>query len=763
MATEPIEIEIQASEPDRRKSWKERRTERKERAKRQGVYSMANPHMAGITSGRSKKPVKVTVDLNDDDFYQSFAPRSQPPGVDRNGKGKARADPLPPQLDPPTDQYLHSPNGINSRRRLKKRSRYWIEECTIDMGIETLQPGVVFSPTSFIREGHLHNLLEALTPGYIPPRPDPTYLCGLNISHSMDPDTFLRSMDQVFDGLLGLTTDIPSDGYEERVKDWNNLSRSACRHITWHYLQNLENSRNRLESFIRDKVLSIVSSLKSRDIPPEALDKALLSLCWFCIEASVRSGHRLLDGPSQPLDLNPVHASVKLMLHYLLGYGLRKPYRIIQKNQVLDDTKMSCFVAQMWVCLLHLLPICDARQSNGYNKEGLLWSEIHCYYQNLPSANTLEVSEDVWKTVFTLMALSQFSALGIAVSTLRLSASWSLVAYAIKQVQLAQSASNLQYLGQETLEKRDKYISIVVSRCYHLLDYWKWKMDHSFGTLNQLVDIFRARNFVNLRHEKPEYPDFMLNRDWESLFDMRPTSDSAFTSILKLFMRGVDSNCLSRAEIKKMVALIIPVSKFRTQKENIPGVDDLSPICNRFAALALAIAVDPGYATRTVHQVHSSIDFAASDPSTQLLTIRGLSLLASLMIQREVPLQEVTKWLTAVVGISATEFKALKSSGTMIPGPEREYTNKVRRYSLLILSLYAAGRTIMETFATKARYPDPAFLREFHLFNISIADRDRSSRIQTLSRTRLSKSHRRGELQSMRDAAFHRKLSGGES
>jgi hypothetical protein len=112
--------------------------------------------------------------------------------------------------------------------------------------------------------------------------------------------------------------------------------------------------------------------------------------------------------------------------------------------------------------------------------------------------------------------------------------------------------------------------------------------------------------------------------------------------------------------------------------------------------------------------VHNSIDFSSSDSTTQLLTIRGIKLLASLMIKKDVALQGIAKWLTTINETIASEFKVLKLSPTVEAGQQREHRNKIRNYSLLILSLYATGRAVMETFAAKAQYPEPAFLREFY-------------------------------------------------
>lgn len=703
MTTGPIEVVIGGPEKGKRKSWKERREELKERRKLQGVYSMANPHISGITSGRSKKPMKITIDLDDDDFYRSFAAGRVGPTSTKSRKHKR------PSFHVDDDNHHHG-QGLeySQQHRLIKRSRDLVGKCTVDMDIDALDPGVSFSSTSFIRKGHLHDLMDTLTSDRAP-RPDPIYLCEISLSPSQEIATFLQSLDKIFEGLLGSISDIPSEGYEEKMKDWDSLSQSACRYITWlHHMD----GRERLVSFVKNKVLSVISTLKSSDMTTSTVNITFLSLCWFCLETSIRSGFQLFDVSAGPLDVNPAHASVRLLLCHLVGYGVRKPYKVMKKNQVLDGTKISSYVAQAWVCLIHLLPVCDARHTTNpkSHQDHPLWVELLSLYHTLPSANFLETGEKIWKAVFILMVLSQFSVFGITGSNFRLSASWGLIAYAVKQAQLAQGDGTLQHLGCDTLEKRDKYTRVVISRCYRLLDYWKWNMDQSFGALNQLVDIFRARNFVNLHGEEAEYPDFMLNGDWDSLSQLGSDTDSAFTSILKLLIRAVSSGCLTQPEIKKMVALTIPVSRFRVQKEKVPGVDDLSPICNRFAALVVVIAIDPERATRTVKQVHSSIDFAASDSTTQILTIRGVKLLATLMIKKDVPLQEVAKWLATIITNVASELKSLGSCTTDQPNQRRD---RIRNCSLLILSLYATGRAVMEAFASRGQYPEPAFLRTF--------------------------------------------------
>ncbi|KAJ3576462.1 hypothetical protein NP233_g425 [Leucocoprinus birnbaumii] len=716
-ATDPIEVEIQEQEKDQRKYWKQREMERIERRKLQGVYSMANPHTSEITSGRHKKPVKFTIDYEDDGFYQSFERRSTAVAADPAQAPKRKLTRPPPlNYDGSVDQSSISEHP-QQRPRLTKHSRDLVGECTVDMGIEGLNPGVSFCPTSFIREGHLHALVNSLSPNATSPRPNPTYLCGLNLSFLLETDVFLQTLDKIFDGLLGLISELPSEGDEENVRNWDNLSRSACLHVTWFCAQYPSDDRDRLRSFIKTKVLSFISNLKSRDTPSTALNIALVSLTWFCLETSIRSGHQLFDESSGPLDLNPSHASFKLLLCYLMEYGFRKPYRASKKKQVLDTTKMPSFVAQVWVCLIYLLPSCDIRQhsDSGPRPEHPLWTEVLAYYETSPSTNFLETSEGIWRAVFTLMAFSEFSVFGVAGGDFQLPPSWNLVAYAISQAQSPQN-NNLQHLARESMEKRDNYINVVISRCYRLLDCWKWDMSQSFSSLKQLIDIFRARNFVNLHSEEAEYPDFMLNGDWDSLAHLHPETDSAFTSILKLFMRAVQSQSLTNPEIRKMISLIIPVSRFRMQKEKIPGVDELSPICNRFAALVLAIAVEPRSASRTVHQVHSSIDFSIADSTTQLLTIRGIKLLATLMIKKDVQLQDLAKWLTTIISTVLSELKALLSPGIVKLDRQGELRSKVRNSSLLVLSLYATGRSIIETFGSQRRYPEPTFLTAFKPF-----------------------------------------------
>lgn len=708
VATEPIEIEIGGLGKEKRKSWKARREELKGRHKLQGVYSLANPHTSEITSGRSKKPMKITIDLDDADFYRSFATGASNPASARSEKPK-----LPSFHVDDDNDHRNQEIEYSQQRPLVKRPRDSAGKCTVDMGIDALNPGVSLNPTSFMREGHLHDLIHALTSDQAI-QPSPLYLCEINLSPSQEIATFLQNLDKIFGGLLDLISDIPSEGYEEKIKDWGNLSRSVCRYITWFYIMDLMDGREQLGSFIKNKVLAIISILQSSATAMNTVNIALLSLIWFCLETSIRSGYQLFDGSSGPLNFNPAHASARLLLYRLVEYGTHILYKTTKKNQVIDVTKISSYAAQIWACLIHLLPVCDARQNTKSYQDHPLWVELLTLHHTLPSINCLETCERIWEAVFTLMVLSQFSVFGIVGSSFRLSSSWSLISFAIKQSQLAQGGGALQHLGYDTLEKRDKYTRVMISRCYRLLDHWKWDMNQSFGALNQLVDIFRARNFINLYGEEAEYPDFMLNGDWDSLSQSRSDTDSAFTSTLKLIKRAVDADCLTEPEIKKMVALIIPVSRFRVQKEKVPGANDLSPICNRFAALALVIAIDPEYATRTVKQVHSSIDFAASDTTTQLLTIRGVMLLATLMIKRNVPLQEVAKWLATIVNNVASELQSLRSSTTDQPNQRKD---KTRNCSLLVLSLYATGRAVMEAFASRGQYPEPAFLRTFRYHN----------------------------------------------
>src|SRR5208283_1944095 len=118
-----------------------------------------------------------------------------------------------------------------------------------------------------------------------------------------------------------------------------------------------------------------------------------------------------------------------------------------------------------------------------------LWWILHQCVQSegLLAHSGLEASEATWRTIFSLCALSQFSVHGMSTSVCGIGASWDMVVFALRKIQLTAEFDDDQSFTGRSLTKRDDYVRLTAFRCFILADRWSWTLDHAVDMFNELA------------------------------------------------------------------------------------------------------------------------------------------------------------------------------------------------------------------------------------------------------------------------------------
>ncbi|KAH8116315.1 Mus7/MMS22 family-domain-containing protein [Phellopilus nigrolimitatus] len=458
--------------------------------------------------------------------------------------------------------------------------------------------------------------------------------------------------------------------------------------------------------------------MKTRDF-----DSRLFAVLWFNVELNVRllSARRRLGLEANDGDWQN---SISLLVQSLLVFGLRNTMDPIQ-NAKLEDYSTALRTAEIWICLIHLLP--RVAESN------VLWSYITQAVQKdkLNLGSDVEVSEHLWRLIFSLTALSQISVHGNSTIDIRLPTSWDVVALALDAIRLTHDPDKDKNRPEDSLKKRDQYVRMVVARCYLLGTKWKWSLRDAHVMFKKLVVIFKSRMFANLLGENSDFPAFLRYADLELLNKIR-SSDTAFSLFLKLVVHAakvdesgqMQENAKSaQARLTKLLSLTVPLSGVPFLKTQPSSKDELSMLYNRFSSIIVAIYVDPTDVNvkSRLDQARRYINFGAADDGSRTTCIRAAMHVAILVQHLSLSLAEPLKWLGEMTDTLLREFQHASTLATAGSNPQQgaKIVDRERnKATLFVQVILGCVRKILETpsmsaieTSTAQRYPDVGLLR----------------------------------------------------
>ncbi|KAH0836569.1 cell differentiation family, Rcd1-like-domain-containing protein [Lanmaoa asiatica] len=701
---------------------RKKKRKRQSRTNQESVYNVHHD-ATRITSkhreGKSNRGKSTLVIGNDDNEFRQALDPGWKAEVERWNK------PVSPARQPAANPATSAPAVPGSRlcRRTSSRPQNEIplpfyfrrkdepfasvhHHIVIDMNITPLPSGVKFETSSYIGKGLLHQLISVISGNSEVAQPMSCDMQGFEIGPTTSAAVFSALLGPLCDRLASALRDFRVDDMDT-MKEWEFVTRVSSQLLSWLAIHAEDQEFDTLEVALREYSDGLLLVL-------ESLETSVFSLTayWFIVELSARlaTGVKYRRGS---VENGLLIQSAKQLIRRLLGVDLQPAFATFRAAEGdVDVTSLPHRAAELWVCLIHLLPSfkISPEAAPGHPLWRLL-ADLHP--ESSPTG--AEASEDMWRTIFSLCAISQLSVHGLSTSIFRLPAAWELVAAALKKIVLSANPEKERQLPQRALKKRDDYLSCVVSRCFLLWSQWRWRLDDGIVMFKSLQEIFRSRNFANLLNERSAPMGFLENGDLE-LLSKRDPHDSVFEVFLKMVVQAVyllNANVeldpkQRSAHVKKLLQMAVPVSPVPFSRSTPPSAHSLSMLVNRFSAMAVAVHLDPTASNvkfRTA-QARRCVSFRDADDHSRVACVYGMMNFAMIVRHHKIVggLEEVLGWLREMADALMDEYKEGEASAV-----------GRKPITTLIQLLIGSVRGVIETQTldkgrSRAEYPDPALL-----------------------------------------------------
>lgn len=660
---------------DNKMSYKEREKLRKSRARKQGVY-VFDGGATRIVTGRRRETAHITLDFEDEEFHRVVQPDWD------------ASFPLDKPAARPLAANCRAKNLGNDNQALPK-VKFAQRNLRADMGIRFLHSGIAFWPRTFIRVGYLHELVSVITFSMEPPLPPKTMLCGFEFGPATNIREFCSFLPNICSAMLEFETSLPDEDSKMREKEWQIVKRNICQLASWLLSFATPDDRRPLCKVAEEQVKALVSALDEMPLDGVSANISILSTCWFAVDFASRFANYHPDRPAG-LATEPVEKSVAVLIRYLMTLSLTHTINPVLQETIHDDESVAAYAAQLWVSLIHLL----SGWTSARNKVNIptFWKVVSDVLEGKIAKVTrpIEASEQIWEVVFSLCALSQFSIHGMTKDTVHLTPCWELITVAIDKVRLVFTNADAK-LPERILEQRDQYVKVVLTRCLHLRDCWRWNFADAIPLLTQLGKIFSSRMFGNLRCERqPNFPVFVVENNLELLSNYHH-KDTAFLVFWKLIVHAYrDEKLVNNGKLsprmKKLLGIAVPVSACPTVAP--PNRQDLSMLYNRMTAVIIALHLDHTQCDAQISRARKYVNFSKAEPGTRNVIMRGIMLWAFIMIKDTLEITGLMEWVGEIATCLSEELRNVASALREDPSPSAERDQLCMTVKILIHCVY---------------------------------------------------------------------------
>lgn len=605
-----------------------------------------------------------------------------------------------------------------------------LNRVTVDLDVQPLPAGIAFPNTTYLGRGWLYELIH-LPGSHETPSPPSCSMFDCYLHPDMPVGAFNTCLESVYDQLRNLIFGalVPAD-YETCSK-WQTFLHAISQHLSWLLAKSAGDVHATLAADTESLVLRLVSLMEEpvEVLPDDEKPNPLVAqVLWFLTEASCRL---VCDRRRKMEEVDPtiISTCIKVLIAKLWDFTFGESSLLVDlSREGLLKPVEGQQIAELWICLLNLT------SDRAY--EGLLPSKQSFWPLYLEVLQTkglqaplpdLRAREAMWRSVFTLCALSQFSLHGNSTMMPRLAASWHTIAAVLERAPLSADPTVDVSLSKRGLRKRDEYVRILVSRCLWLNLKWHWRLDVDDASLvfNRLLDVFKSRRFANLADEPSDFPSFLRHSNLALLHESK-RSDTAFTLFLKLVVRAAEEMRKQNPQLaqtttipprlKKILSLAVPVGSVPFTKATPPSAHELSMLYNRFSAVAVAVYLEPTVANLKYRLANARryVNFKDTDNETRRACIRGAMHLGTLLRHLDRPLTDILDWLGEMTNTLIDEYQASEpSKGATDTVP---LDNARRCIVVCIQLILGCIRHILETPSmnpeeNRPKYPDPALLQ----------------------------------------------------
>jgi Mus7/MMS22 family len=678
-----------------------------------------------ITSGRHRQIIHI--DNDDNDFHEALALVGSISHPHTPQKHKAKV--WPSRADNMRERFRHGTsiesdafdvdmNGTGQRH----------SKISLDFDMISLPSGLTLGPESYIRKGRLYDFISVLKGDKEIPSPFSVTLFGLQIDPDM-PITqispiFASACDELYNASMIAANDVE---VPMAVKAADALMHALCHLVT--FRARYSNEEEGLVTAISEQIAHLVTRINERveliSADGHSMDYRTFALYWFAVEMHLRLVYahlqrtRLMENATGTTTQAAEQYCVQL-LRRLLEYGLDRTIGLLQNGQLSDTTPSNLRILELWICVFHVAPFLTSIPVSGTSKPTPpFWRVVEAAMDaqsNKPDSQLYE-SERIWRTIFNLCAVSQFSLEGFSTSATRLEAHWPVVKKALACIRLSADVRD-NSKPASTLHKRDTYLRLVTARCFLLCTRWNWRLNDADDVFQELCAIFRSRQFSNLLGEPDDFPTFI--REGKLTFlDAHRKDDTAFSLFLKLIVRAAkdfhEMDGIPRIKATKLVRLLnlaVPVGSTSFTKNAPPIGQGLSMLYNRYSATFVAIYVDPSakHVRSRLQQVRRYVAFKDADCDSRTAAIRSMMHVAILLRHLSEPLDDVLSWASEMIDDLIGELTSIQARDGDPTQNAKEELVVLVQLLLGSIRMIIGTPTLSHSDDLPAKYPDIGLL-----------------------------------------------------
>ncbi|KAI0769083.1 Mus7/MMS22 family-domain-containing protein [Trametes elegans] len=612
----------------------------------------------------------------------------------------------------------------------QERDLELLRRVTVDLDIHPLPAGIAFPANTYLGRGWLYELINLLSGARDVPAPPSCTVFDYQLHPGATADVLNACMEALYDQARNLILGSSAPADYETCNKWQTFLHSVSQHLSW-ILSNAGDTTHVALMTNTESLIQKLTDLLEQPIEilpeDEKPNPLVLQIFWFVVEASCRLAHDRRRRTEEP-DLLLVSSCIKAAISKLWDYTFGdSALQLDLSKDSLTNPSHGQQIAESWVCLINLL------QDKGFEASCMpqgvsfwtLYLEV-LQTKGLQNAQAdLQARERMWRSVFTLCALSQFSLYGNSSMSPRLASSWQTISSILERAPLSADPVADAALPRRVIRKRDEYVRVLVSRCLWLNLKWHWRLDVDDASLvfRRLQDVFKTRRFANLADEPSDFPSFLRHSNLKLLHESK-RSDTAFTLFLKMVVTAGEKMQKQNAQagqginvslkLKKILSLAVPVGSVPFTKATPPSAHELSMLYNRFSAVAVAIYLEPTVANLK-HRLASArryVNYKDTDNETRRACIRGVMHLGVLLRHLELPLTDILDWLGEMTNVLIDEYQAAE------PGKNTIATMNAARDWIVVAIQMLLGcvRNILETSSmnpgeSRPKYPDPALIQ----------------------------------------------------
>lgn len=634
---------------------------RKKAVRKQPPYTFGQSGQTAIAPNLYLEPRQFEMFLQHEGFNEQLRSKqstSDPkvpsrPWQSQNNRALSPFRANTPLNVPDGDSLAHDPSP-------RLRSKH----TTLDLAwLRKLNGRVSFAPTTYIGKGYIDELVR-MTKGDTQPT-EPYHFCynGYDLHSACTTATFLESLGELRQELM---REMKATHGEDDLATGMRLQgavRAHCHLLSWLHHHRPVDEVTLVGSRVEAEARLLLTEAAAQSASP--VTHTMLTISWFVVEAIARLGRKL-----NCIDLSVEEGSIygtalSHLCSHLIRLGILESCSALDEGgNILDSKTLGQRSAELWISLQHLTTCTVTVRTQGATSSpshplGIIAHSI-ARREMTATEPPFRQGERRWQLIFGLCYLSQFSTMGRPRADQRFATSWSLVAEALKSVELGVSKElEPGVVPDQARRLLDEYAGQLMRRCAHLWTFWGWELASTGSVLVQLLAVSRSRKYSNLVEEDTEFPEF-LRKDPSLLFTPDATCNTALEMYVKLAFSALVNgkqvyhpvsvnDRVPQNTARKIYSSFSPTSQLVFSRDHPPFTDQQSSLINRFTIIAMYIALEPEKTESMLMKLRGYMDFGSMELTTRATCIRGAMYLGMFLVKIDLSPEPCLAWLTAML------------------------------------------------------------------------------------------------------------------